>query len=186
MVEIKRKHLEPLIIEDAETVKEAVEYAVNHGISLEGADLTGANLSGADLTGAKLTGADLSGAKLSGANLFWANLSCADLSDTDLRGADLTGAKLSGADLSGANLSGAKLTGALLDFSCLPLWCGSLNMKIDKKIFCQLLYHALRAGQSVDDEKVKNLFSIPEIVKLANQFHRAEVCGKILQEKKTE
>ena len=171
MVEIKRKHLEPLIIEDAETVKEAVEYAVNHGISLEGADLTGANLSGADLTGAKLTGADLSGAKLSGANL----------SGTDLRGADLTGA-----DLSGANLSGAKLTGALLDFSCLPLWCGSLNMKIDKKIFCQLLYHALRAGQSVDDEKVKNLFSIPEIVKLANQFHRAEVCGKILQEKKTE
>ena len=57
-------------------------------------------------------------------------------------------------------------------------------MKIDKRIFCQLLYHTLKTGKSVDDAGVKKLFSIPEVVKLANQFHRVEVCGKILQEKK--
>ena len=59
-------------------------------------------------------------------------------------------------------------------------------MKIDKKIFCQLLYHVLCAGKSVDDEEVKKLFSIPEVVKLANQFHHVCESGKILQEEKTE
>ena len=78
-----------------------------------------------------------------------------------------------------ADLSGADLRGADLGFSCWPLWCGSLNVKIDNRIFCQLLYHTLRAGQSVDDPEVKRLFEIPEIVNLANQFHRVEECGKI-------
>ena len=75
--------------------------------------------------------------------------------------------------------NGADLRGANVDFSCWPLWCGSLNVKIDKRIFCQLLYHTLRAGQSVDDQEVKKLFEIPEVVNLANQFHRVEECGKI-------
>ena len=84
-----------------------------------------------------------------------------------------------GADLRGANLRGADLRRADLDFSCWPLWCGSLNVNIDKRIFCQLLYHTLRAGQSVDDPEVKRLFEIPEIVNLANQFHLVDECGKI-------
>ena len=108
-----------------------------------------------------------------------ADLSEADLSWADLRWADLSWADLRGADLRGANLRGADLRGADFDFSCWPLWCGSLNVKIDKRIFCQLLYHALLAGQSVDDPEVKRLFEIPEIVNLANQFHRVDECGKI-------
>lgn len=88
-------------------------------------------------------------------------------------------ANLRGANLRRADLSEADLRGADFDFSCWPLWCGSLNVKIDKRIFCLLLYHALRAGQSVDDPEVKRLFEIPEIVNLANQFHRVDECGKI-------
>lgn len=144
---------------DAETVSDAVQYAVKNRL-----DLRGANLRGVDLRGADLRKADLLGA---------------NLSEADLRGADLFGANLRGADLFGANLRGANLRGANLDFSCWPLWCGSLNVKIDKRIFCQLLYHSLRAGQSVDDPEVKKLFEIPEIVNLANQFHRVDECGKI-------
>ena len=124
-------------------------------------------------------GADLRKADLRGADLFGANLSWANLRGADLRGADLRGADLRGADLFGANLFGADLFGADLDFSCWPLWCGSLDAVIDKRIFCQLLYHTLRAGKSVDDPEVKRLFEIPEIVNLANQFHRADECGKI-------
>ena len=176
MIEIKRKNLEPLVFEEANTVKEAVEYAVNNYISMKDADLSEADLSGADLSRMNLSGANLSRANLTGAYLLNANLSRANLSRADLSGANLTGAYLLNADLSGADI----------DFACLPLWCGSLDMRIDKKIFCQLLYHVLRAGKSVDDEEVKNLFSIPEIVKLANQFHRACECGEILQEKKNE
>ena len=81
-----------------------------------------------------------------------------------------------------ADLSGANLQEADVDFSCWPLWCGSLNVKIDKRIFCQLIYHALRAGQSVDDPEVKRLFEIPEIVNLANQFHRVDECEGIERE----
>lgn len=92
---------------------------------------------------------------------------------------NLSLANLGEADLSGANLHGADLRRADVDFSCWPLWCGSLNVKIDKPIFCQLIYHTLRAGQSVDDPEVKRLFEIPEIVDLANQFHRVDECGKI-------
>ena len=88
---------------------------------------------------------------------------------TDLRSANLEEANLKGVDLSGANL----------DYSSWPLWCGSLSVKIDKRIFCQLLYHTLRAGQSVEDEEVQALLNNPDVLKLANQFHRVEECGKL-------
>ena len=159
---------QPLEI-DAETISAAVQNAVKSRANLSGANLSEADLSGANLSEADLSGANLSGANLRGANLRWASLSRANLS----------GANLSGANLSGANLSGADLRGADLDFSCWPLWCGSLNVKIDKRIFCQLLYHTLRGGESVDDPEVKRLFEIPEIVNLANQFHRVDEYGKI-------
>ena len=199
MIEISRKNREPLVVKDAHTVKEAVEYAVRNHISLEDAELSGVNLYCADLSHANLCNADLTATILCRANLSHANLCLADLSGVDLFGADLTDANLFRAnlfgadltdadlshvdlfrtDLSNADLSRANLSGANIDFSCLPLWCGSLDTKIDKRIFCQILYHALRMGKSVDDEEVKKLFSIPEVVKLANQFHRVQECGKI-------
>ena len=159
---------DPLEI-DAKTVTEAIQYAVKNRLDLRGVDLNGAYLRGADLFGA-----DLRGAALRGANLRWADLRRADLRWADLKGADLFGANLRGANLREANLSGADL-----DFSCWPLWCESLNVKIDKRIFCQLLYHALRAGESVDDPEVKRLFENPKVVNLANKFHRVDECGKI-------
>ena len=189
---------DPLEIK-AKTVAEAVQYAVKSGAdltranlrradlreaNLRGANLSGANLSGANLRRADLRKADLLGANLSGANLrvadlFGANLRGANLRRADLREADLRGADLFGANLRGADLLGANLSGANLDFSCWPLWCGSLDAVIDKRIFCQLLYHTLRAGKSIDDPEVNRLFKIPEIVNLANQFHRVDECGKI-------
>lgn len=101
------------------------------------------------------------------ANLNRANLRYADLRYANLRGAYLRDTRLYGVDL---------------DYSCLPLWCGSLKAKIDKRVFCQLLYHTLRAGQSVDDPEVKKLFSISEVVALANQFRRVKECGVIKME----
>ena len=148
----------PLIIE-AESFKDALESSIKRGEDLKYANLSGANLEGA---------------KLSGANLLYADLSYADLSYAKLSYANLSGAKLEGAKLSYANLSYADL-----DYSSWPLWCGSLSVKIDKRIFCQLLYHTLRAGQSVEDEEVQALLNNPDVLKLANQFHRAEECGKL-------
>ena len=98
-------------------------------------------------------------------DLRGANLSDANLSDADLRGADLRGANLSDADLRGADL----------DYSCYPLWCGSLHLKADKRLACQLAYH-LCSMQCDDADYIKMRNSI---LGFANQFHRVDECGEL-------
>lgn len=138
------------------------------------ANLRGANLRGADLCGANLRGANLRGADLYGANLRDADLSCADLRDADLRGADLRDA-----NLYGANLRGADLRNADLDFSCLPLWCGSLSAHFDDRQIIQIIYHAVKAGLNSKNTSDKVKSELGKLVGLADQFHRIEECGKI-------
>ena len=155
------------------------------GAGLSEADLRGANLRGADLSNTDLGGANLRGAGLSEADLRGANLRGADLSNTDLGGANLRGAGLSEADLRGANLRGAGLSeadlrgadlrGADLDYSCYPLWCGSLHLKADKRLACQLAYH-LCSMQCDDADYIKMRNSI---LGFANQFHRVDECGEL-------
>ena len=143
--------------------------------NLRRANLSDANLSDANLRGANLSGADLSGANLSGADLSGADLRRADLRGADLRRADLRGADLSDANLRGADLRGADLRGANLDYSCYPLWCGSLHLKADKRLACQLAYH-LCSMQCDDADYIKMRNSI---LGFANQFHRADECGEL-------
>ncbi len=128
------------------------------------------DLRGADLSNANLRGADLRGADLSNANLRGADLSNANLSDADLRGADLRSA-----GLRGANLNDADLRGANLDYSCYPLWYGSLHLKANKRLACQLAYH-LCSMQCDDADYVKMRNSI---LGFANQFHRVDKCGEL-------
>ena len=99
----------------------------------------------------------------------------ADLSNANLRGANLSNADLRGADLSNANLRGADLRGADLDYSCYPLWCGSLHFKADKRLACQLAYH-LCSMQCDDADYIKMRNSI---LGFANQFHRVDECGEL-------
>ncbi len=103
-------------------------------------------------------------------DLRGANLSRADLSD-----ANLSRANLSDANLRGANLRGANLRGANLDYSCYPLWCGSLHLKADKRLACQLAYH-LCSMQCDDADYIKMRNSI---LGFANQFHRVDECGEL-------
>ena len=137
---------------------------------LSNANLSDANLRGADLSDADLRGANLSDANLRGADLRGANLRGANLSDADLRGADLSNANLSDADLSDADLSDADL-----DYSCYPLWYGSLHLKANKRLACQLAYH-LCSMQCDDADYLKMRNSI---LGFANQFHRVDKCGEL-------
>ena len=89
------------------------------------------------------------------------------LLDYDLTGADLRRANLTDADLRGADLRRADLTGVDVDFSCWPLWCGSLNVTTDKRIACQLAYH-LCSLQCDDAEYITMRNSI---LGFANQSH---------------
>ena len=103
----------------------------------------------------------------------------ADLCDADMRRADLCDADLRRANLRGADMSGADLSGANLDFSCLPLWCGSLSAHFDDRQIIQIIYHAVKAGLNSKNtgEEVKN--ELTKLIDLANRFHRADECGRI-------
>ena len=87
-----------------------------------------------------------------------ANLSYADLSSADL----------SSADLSSANLSYANLRSADLDMSVFPLWCGSLDIKVDIRLSAQIAYHFCRF--ETEDPEVKK--AQKALKTLANKFHR--------------
>ena len=143
------------------------------------ASLSCVDLSGADLIGAYLSGADLRRANLSGANLSGAYLSGANLREADLIGANLREADLSEADLSGADLGGADLLGAYIDYSCLPIWCGSLSAKFDDKQIKQFMYHIVKAGLSSPNVSDRIKSELEKLIPLANDFHRAIQCGII-------
>lgn len=115
--------------------------------------------------------ADLQGADLHGSELANADLQHADLQRADLRCTDLLGADLQYADMRDADL----------DYASWPLWCGSLKAYVDDRIAIQLLYHTLSVVQHSPyvSEDVKTKLLTPEIVSLANRFHRALKCGEI-------
>ncbi len=114
--------------------------------------------------------ADLQGANLRYANLRGANLQRADLRSADLRYANLQGADLRSADLQGADLRSADLLDANLDHSCFPLWCGSKGIKLDRRLFLQLLAHI--CAVEVDDEECKKTQEY--LMPLAKQSHVAK------------
>lgn len=67
----------------------------------------------------------------------------------------------------------ADIRGADLDYSCWPLWCGSLDVKVDRRIAAQLAYHFCR----LDCDDPDYIEARNAIVNFANEFHRVEECG---------
>lgn len=193
------KHKDNKICYTNEKLKEIIEKHkkwLNYEKDGEKADLQGANLQGADLRRANLQSANLQGANLQGADLrstnlqdadLWsadlrsANLRSANLQDADLRRADLRIADLQRADLQGADLRGANLQGVDLDFSCLPLWCGSLLVNMDDRQVKQLLYHILSIVKYSNNvsETIKAALLTDKNIEIAKEFHRANKCNKL-------
>ena len=138
-----------------------------------------ASLSYADLRGASLRYANLSHAYLRGADLSHADLSGADLSDADLRDANLKYANLRDADLTGVDLRGANLRDTNLDYSCLPLWCGSLEAHFDDRQLVQIAYHLVKAGLQSKNASEETKTELSKLIDFANKFHRVDECGEI-------
>ena len=74
-----------------------------------------------------------------------------------------------------ADLQGADLHGADIDYACWPLWCGSFDVRVDRRIFCQLAYHLCRV--IVDDDSCKEAQLM--LGRLANEFHRVNECRRV-------
>ena len=138
------------------------------GIGGKRADLQGVDMRWTDLQGANLRWADLQGANLEGANLQGA-----DMQGADMQGADLQGANLQGANMQGADLRWADLLGAYLDYSCLPLWCGSKGVMVDRRIAAQIAAHF--CALNCDDEDYQAARTA--ILEFAKTSHRARDLG---------
>ena len=170
-----KKELDCVISKHKEWINgDGGEYASLSYADLRGASLRYTDLSHAYLRGANLSHADLSGADLSDANLRYANLRYANLRCANLRCANLRHASLSGADLSGADLSGADL-----DYSCLPLWCGSLEAHFDDRQLVQIAYHLIKAGLQSKNASEEAKTELSKLIDFANKFHRVNECGEI-------
>ena len=119
---------------------------------------------------------------LSGEGGERADLSEVDLSGVDLKRADLKGANLRGANLRGANiiwadLREADLKSANLDFSCLPLWCGSLSAHFDDRQLKQIAYHLVRAGLQSKNASEKTKKELSKLIDFANEFDKVGAEG---------
>ena len=131
---------------------------------------------------ASLSNEDLRGASLRYADLSHADLSGADLSDADLRDANLKYANLRDADLTDADLRGANLRDANLDYSCLPLWCGSLEAHFDDRQLVQIAYHLVKSGLQSKNASEETKKELSKLIDFANKFHRVDECGEIKKE----
>ena len=90
---------------------------------------------------------------------------CANFREADLREANFQKANLWEADFQEADI----------DYSCWPLWCGSFDVKIDKRIAAQFACHFCRT--ICDDSEV--IVAQTALLPLANQFHWINECGEI-------
>lgn len=85
-----------------------------------------------------------------------------------------------------AVLRWADLKGAALDYSCIPLWCGSLDVHFDDIQLYQIAYHLVRAGLYSKNASEETKKELSKLIDFANKFHRVEQCGEIKREEMTE
>lgn len=167
---------------------------------LPDANFTDANLQGTDFSGADLRSANFTRADLRYANFKRANLTTCVFANADARRAYFRNARLRRANLAHAdftdadlcytdlsltilvetNLTGADLYAANLDFSCFPLWCGSLRAKANESLIIQLLYHTLSLVENSDvSQDLKQALLTDDLLRIANKVHHMYECRKI-------
>ena len=86
------------------------------------------------------------------------------------------------ADLRFADLRDANLRGANLDFSCLPLWCGGLDIHLDDRQLIQIAYHLVRNGLYSKNASEETKKELAKLIDFANRFHRVNECGEVDEE----
>ena len=117
-----------------------------------------------------LRGADLSGLDLRSLYLRYADLRYADLRWANLRGSDLRGLYLRWTDLRWTDLRYADLRDADLDYCGFELSCKTIDIKADKRLVSQLLYHLCRMDVQ-DCPEWDELRNDGRIIDLANKSH---------------
>lgn len=154
------------------------------GICLDNVDFRNANLRCVNFRNAIITNSDFRCADLYGADFCHALLQGSDFASANLKNANFVEANLYGADFLNADLTGvclgeANLKGVDFDYSCLPLWCGSLDAHFDDNQLKQIAYHLVRAGLQSKNASYETKEYLRKLIPFANEFHRAGDCGLI-------
>ena len=155
-----------------------------NGICLDNVDFRNANLRCVNFRNAIITNSDFRCADLYGADFCHAFLQGSDFASANLKNANFVEANLYGADFLNADLTGAclgeaNLKGVDFDYSCLPLWCGSLDAHFDDKQLKQIAYHLVKAGLQSKNASYETKEYLRKLIPFANEFHRADSCGFI-------
>ena len=156
------------------------------GVCLDNVDFRNANLRCVNFRNAIITNSDFRCADLYGADFCHALLQGSDFASANLKNANFTyvnlcNADFLNADLTGACLGEANLKGVDFDYSCLPLWCGSLDAHFDDKQLKQIAYHLVKAGLQSKNASEEAKAELRKLISFANEFHRAEECGFIME-----
>ena len=156
------------------------------GICLDNVDFRSANLRCVNFRNAIITNSDFRCADLYGADFCHALLQGSDFASANLKNANFVEANLCNADflnadLTGTNLGEANLKGVDFDYSCLPLWCGSLDAHFDDNQLKQIAYHLVRAGLQSKNASYETKEYLRKLIPFANEFHRAGDCGFIME-----
>lgn len=73
----------------------------------------------------------------------------------------------------------ADLSGADLDYSCLPLWYGSLKTNFDDRQLIQIAFHLVSAGLYSKNASEETKAELSKLIDFANRFHMVDECGRI-------
>jgi len=154
------------------------------GYDIHSSDLSHYDMSDCDLRHSDLSFCDLRHCDLSYSDLSFCDLSFCDLSGGSLSGCNLSGCNLKSCDLSDCDLSGCDLSGCDMDFSSIELSCNDLGAHLDDRLIIQRLYHTLFNAQYSKNVSLdlKTALLTPELVEVANRFHRVAECGEIEKE----
>lgn len=91
-----------------------------------------------------------------------------------MNGANMNGVNMNEANMNEADIRGAYMdNGTDIDFSCWPLWRGSLGVHVGTRQWYQLAYHL--CALIIDDPAC--IEARNALLPLANKFHRAEERG---------
>lgn len=166
------------------------------GLDMSGADLRDAHMERADMRGASIDNADMRDAHMRGANMEsiemrGANMESAEMVNVNMRfatmiGANMENANMEYADIRNANMGDTNMNGANIDYSCLPLWCGTLWTHFDDIQLKQIAYHLVKAGLYSKNASDETKAELAKLIDFANGFHRAKGCGLITAPAKKE
>lgn len=174
-----RANFEDIVLDSVSFAGVNLTDAIFKNVTASNVDFQHANLSGTDFSYASFMGIHFAYTKLKNANFEGANLHRANFKDANLFGANFTFANLMSVNFKSATLSHADFKGADIDFSCLPLWCGSLNVHFDDRQLKQIAYHLVRAGLQSKNASKETKSELNKLVDFANGFHRVGECGLI-------